>query len=90
MKRDYDNPVYRKLRYRTLTRDKRCCQMPGCDTKKPLHVHHIRPWSISAHLRFDPDNLITLCKSCHESIKGQEHIYEPLFMGIVRRNANNS
>ena len=90
MNSDFVNHVYKKLRTRTLKRDGHSCQMPGCNNTKKLHVHHIRPWSIAAHLRFEPDNLITLCKQCHDSIKNQEHIYEPLFMGIVRNNANNS
>lgn len=84
--RDYHDPVYKRVRSIVLKRDKNCCQMPNCKSKKRLHVHHIKPWSIAAHLRFEPDNLITLCKHCHDSIRNQEHIYEPLFMGIVNEN----
>jgi len=87
--RDYNDPVYKEVRSRVLKRDKHCCQMPDCKTKKRLHVHHIIPWSKAAILRFEPSNLITLCHKCHESIKNQEHLYESLFMGIARENANN-
>ena len=30
-----------------------------------LHVHHIEPWAAAPTLRFDPLNLISLCKDCH-------------------------
>jgi 5-methylcytosine-specific restriction endonuclease McrA len=80
--RNYDDPVYKEVRKKVLKRDGHCCQMPDCESKKKLHVHHI--------IRFDPSNLITLCKKCHESIKDMEHIYQSIFMRIVRDNENNS
>ena len=89
MRRNYDDPVYKEVRRRVLKRDKRCCQMPGCVTKKRLQVHHIRPWSAASSLRFDTYNLITLCRSCHESVTGQEHIYESLFLQIAYDNEGN-
>jgi len=88
--RDYNDPVYADVRKQVLKRDGRCCQMPDCKSKKKLQVHHIIPWSKAAYLRFDPNNLITLCKICHESIKNIEHIYVSIFMKIVRDNENNS
>ncbi len=88
--RNYDDPVYKEVRKQVLKRDKHCCQMPDCGSKKRLHVHHIIPWSKAAYLRFDRSNLISLCKECHESIKDMEHIYQSIFMRIVRDNENNS
>lgn len=88
MKRDYNDPIYKRVRSEVLKRDGRSCQMPNCGSKSRLHVHHIQPWSKASSLRFEASNLITLCKKCHESITGKEHIYQSLFMGIV--NENNS
>jgi len=86
MSRNYDDPVYKRARSNVLKRDDHCCQMPSCGSKKRLNVHHIKPWSKAAALRFDENNLITLCRSCHDSIKNVEHAYEPLFMSIIHEN----
>ena len=34
-----------------------------------LAAHHILPWAQCKELRYDPANLVTLCKECH----GQLH-----------------
>lgn len=39
------------------------CQM--CTILRELEVHHIQPWHLAPDLRFDPANLITLCRECH-------------------------
>ena len=83
MRRNYDDPQYEDFRKEVLKRDKRSCKMPGCGSKKNLHVHHIRTWAKAASLRYDPSNGITLCKNCHKSITGQESHYESLFLEII-------
>lgn len=83
MKRQYDDPVYKKFRSEVLKRDKKQCQMPGCNSRMNLHVHHIQKWSAASSLRFDPKNGITLCKYCHNKVNGKERQYEKLFREIV-------
>lgn len=83
MKRNYNDDEYKKFRKNVTKRDKNTCQMPGCGSKKKLQVHHIRPWSKAASLRYEESNGITLCKQCHDSIKNKEHFYEPMFIEIV-------
>lgn len=39
------------------------CRM--CGDSKHLEVHHIIPWEVCHTGRYDPDNLITLCRECH-------------------------
>lgn len=41
------------------------CQHCGSEDKDELQSHHIIPWEKSVELRFDINNGITLCKSCH-------------------------
>jgi 5-methylcytosine-specific restriction endonuclease McrA len=45
-------------------RDDFTCALCG-DRGVRLNVHHITPWSKDRSLRFDTNNLVTLCKSCH-------------------------
>jgi hypothetical protein len=83
MRRNYDDPAYKKFRIDVLKRDKRQCRMPGCGKRKRLNVHHIRKWASAHSLRYDVSNGITLCKYCHDSIKGKEIHYEALFKEII-------
>jgi len=90
MKRNYDDPVYKQWRRLVYARDKYRCQMPKgkkcCGNKRSLQAHHIKKWSTASALRYDTRNGITLCWDCHKSISKKEHLYEALFMEIVRKN----
>ena len=90
MRRNYDDPVYKDWRKKVYSRDKFQCQMPGCKSKYRLQPHHIKKWSSAAILRYDVDNGITLCRSCHERITGHEHAYQSLFSQIVHNNGKES
>jgi 5-methylcytosine-specific restriction endonuclease McrA len=81
--RDYKCNVYKQARLQCLARDKRC-KMPGCKSKKKLVCHHIIRWADAASLRYELNNLITLCKTCHDSIKNQESHYVSLFQELIR------
>ena len=63
---DYRGPNWHKQRLLALKRDNHLCQ--HCGNQKNLQVHHKRPAA-----EFDdyekanhPDNLITLCRPCHQ------------------------
>lgn len=83
MKRNYNDPAYKKFRTDVLKRDNFKCQMPGCKSKKNLHVHHIQTWAGASSLRYEKNNGITLCRYCHNSITGKESHYQHLFREIV-------
>lgn len=86
MKRDFDDPVYKKWRIDVYKRDKFRCQMPGCKCNKNLNAHHIQKWASASMLRYDVDNGITLCRGCHGRVTGREQHYQRLFQDIVRKN----
>lgn len=37
----------------------------ACGYDKDIQVHHIQPWHINERLRYDSENLVTLCQPCH-------------------------
>lgn len=80
---------YDKIRKAVLKRDSHKCQMCGKKPRKP-NIHHIRKWARSELLRYDEDNLITLCIGCHRTIRGKEDYYVSLFTTIVYQNKHDS
>ena len=64
------NPEYRKWRKEVYERDNYVCQ---CCYKtkdingkwKKINAHHIKNYATNKELRFEKDNGITMCKSCH-------------------------
>ncbi|NCC85440.1 MAG: hypothetical protein EOM03_15120 [Clostridia bacterium] len=57
--------AWKTVAQKVRTRDKFLCCSCG---KKGVSVHHIIPWASSPGLRFDPANLITLCRECHRQL----------------------
>ena len=66
-----DTAAWQRLRLETLKRDRYTCQQCGDRNHKGrgsrinLEVHHIIAVCESPENALDPDNLITLCRSCH-------------------------
>lgn len=57
-------------------RDNFVCQNCGqthMDKKHPLHIHHIVSFKIKS-LRADTNNLILLCKTCHDFVHSKKNI----------------
>ena len=65
-KRDMQNGEIRKWRDKVFQRDAyKCNKCEVVGTK--LHAHHIFSWDKHIDKRFDVDNGITLCESCHKN-----------------------
>lgn len=71
-----------------------CSQIGG-----ELNAHHIELWSETPELREDPDNLITLCKSCHYMVHDFNWFGEPNrplgiilkgYIGVMKEKINES
>lgn len=58
--------VVPELRQIVFQRDGYKCQM--CWAESNLHCHHIKGYAQNKMLGNDPDNCITLCKTCHQKI----------------------
>jgi len=59
---------YKELIRATYARDDYTCARCGArgNDAGQLNAHHLRAWAGHPDGRFDPANLITLCRSCHE------------------------
>lgn len=58
---------YKKFREEIYERDGSECKR--CGVKENLHAHHIKPWNDNEELRYEPENWITLCVSCHSIVE---------------------
>jgi 5-methylcytosine-specific restriction endonuclease McrA len=87
-----EDPIFEEIKRRVRQRDKYTCQMCGKKPKsyKGLNVHHIQKWADRPSLRFNSENLITLCWTCHNKIKGKEQYYISFFLNVLEENEHNS
>lgn len=61
--KDRNSLAYEKWQQAVFERDERKCQM--CGSSENLNAHHVIAWMESLELRYDVDNGITLCATCH-------------------------
>jgi predicted restriction endonuclease len=59
----------RLWRRAVLDRDGHRCRL--CGATERLHAHHVVEFHISAALRLDVDNGLTLCLDCHSRVHGR-------------------
>jgi 5-methylcytosine-specific restriction endonuclease McrA len=57
--------TYREFRISIIDRDGHCVNK-SCESTSRLQVHHKLSWFQYPHLRLDPGNCETLCKTCHD------------------------
>jgi 5-methylcytosine-specific restriction endonuclease McrA len=62
-----------------LARDHHRCRAPGCDNTQFLEVHHIQPRDRGGSNR--PENLVTLCSTCHHHWHARQLDGQPLERG---------
>ena len=60
---------YIKWRDLVIERDG-CCKL--CGSKENLHAHHIKDFISYPELRYDVENGVTLCGSCHAKVHSEE------------------
>src|SRR3990167_10726327 len=63
----YSNGIWKEKIKEILKRDGYTCQDCGYkkQSDKKLVIHHIKTWAEYPNLRFESNNLITLCEECH-------------------------
>ena len=64
--------TWQSLRKEIIIRDKGCCVLCFLSGKieyRQLQVHHIIKRVDNPSLAYDRDNLVTLCRTCHEEVE---------------------
>ncbi len=69
------------LRREVLARDRHRCRVKGCGRAHFLEVHHLVPRSAGGENR--PENLVTLCASCHRLLH-ERGLAEDALDGLLR------
>lgn len=76
----YRSAEWKALVRGVLARDGYHCVRCGAPKREKgsLHTHHLRPWSEATEVRMDPDNLVTLCRSCHAWVHSRANVEREL------------
>lgn len=64
-----DKPKYNRWRRSVYNKYNKECQICGTKDKK-LHAHHIIQWKDNVELRYDINNSLLCCETCHSLIHG--------------------
>jgi hypothetical protein len=64
----FNSAKYIEWKKKVFEKDQNKCKR--CGSMNNLHSHHIIPWKDAEHLRFDINNGLILCNSCHAKEEG--------------------
>ena len=73
----YSSNEWSEAVFAVWERDKSTCQECSTkkdDSKRQFHIHHIKSFALHSELRCDVDNLLLVCKSCHNKLHSKEVI----------------
>ena len=75
----YSTDAWKKCVQIVWQRDNATCRRCGkkysrTDGMKPFHIHHIYGFAQFPYLRANPDNLVLLCKECHNFVHSKQNI----------------
>lgn len=71
--RTYARFEWKELLRSIYARDNYRCARCGDNGRNGFHAHHLKPWAGNPALRSDPDNLITLCPTCHRWVHSKKN-----------------
>lgn len=71
-----------KVRQLVHQRDGKLCRL--CEIRPATHIHHIKPRSERPDLINEPNNLISLCYSCHYLVHSNRKYFTPYLEEITK------
>jgi 5-methylcytosine-specific restriction endonuclease McrA len=80
---------YLMMRNEVLLRDRYECQLCKAIGVK-LECHHVVRWAKASAVRQNKRNLISLCKTCHNSIRNKEDRYVSIFRAKIAKNTERA
>lgn len=85
---EFERGKFKALASEILRRDFYTCAWCSQVSGK-LNVHHIQVWSKFPELRFEKDNLVTLCSCCHKDVhKNGNNKTDPIMTILLQGYAN--
>jgi hypothetical protein len=74
--RIYASAAWKAVRREVIARDGGVCRRCGMRPSgtKALHLHHIESWDGAPARRLDPENIVTICRGCHEWVHGRANV----------------
>lgn len=64
---------FNKVKSKILMTRGNSCQMCGIPySGESLQMHHVKPVTKFPELRYDPQNILVVCKECHKQIHSNE------------------
>lgn len=69
--KDPERGRYRAKMWIKAIKDRDGWTCTKCGSTDRLHAHHIKPWRYYPDLRYDLNNGVTLCYTCHEAAHGR-------------------
>ena len=72
----YARSFWKELAKSVYERDNYKCIRCGAGhtSKNKLHAHHVKPWAGNEDSRFELENIVTLCQSCHNWVHSKENV----------------
>lgn len=68
----YQSKAWKDMKAYCYQRDGGCCKRCSKFVHgKRSHAHHVIPVSMNPRLKLEPDNIMTLCSSCHPIVEAE-------------------
>lgn len=83
--------IWQSLRQKIIIRDKGCCVLcflRGRVEYRKLQVHHIVKRVDDLSLAYEPSNLVTLCRKCHEEVEKLSPAQQRVLLEIEKDVSN--